>query len=105
MSLIRRNPIRVGRLGQSCWVLSEEKLRRRLGGSVVLDEGSSSNISSIEVLAVEDLVHVCRYVGEKSYASSIFDYFCLSIEKERDNYDLLCGHHVSIASSCHISQN
>ena len=54
---------------------------------MVLDEGSTSHISSIDVPAVfgEDLVHVFKCIGEKSCVSSIFDYFCSSIEKERES--------------------
>ena len=59
---------------------------------MVLHEGSASDVSRIDIPPVveEDLVHNCRGVGETSCVTNIFLYFCPSIEKERDDCDLVC---------------
>ena len=91
-----RNSSRDGRLGRSYWALSKGRCRWKMRGcggkALVLHEGSSSDISRIDVPAVveEDLVHVCRGVGETSCVTDIFLYFCPSIEKEGDDCDLIC---------------
>ena len=59
---------------------------------MVLYERSAPDVSRIDVPAVieENLVHVCRGVGETSCVTNIFLYFCPSIKKERDDCDLVC---------------
>ena len=85
-----------GRLGRSYWALSRRQFRRkkrnRGGRLVVLYEGSAPDVSRIDIPAVieENLVHVCRGVGETSCVTDIFLYFCPSIKEERDDFDLVC---------------
>ena len=59
---------------------------------MVLYEGSAPDVSRIDIPAVikEDLVHVCRGVGETSCVTNVFLYFCPSIKEERDDCDLVC---------------
>ena len=59
---------------------------------MVLYERSAPDVSRVDIPAVieEDLVHVCRGVGETSCVANIFFYFGPSVKEERDDGDLVC---------------